>query len=253
MKNVVFLLLLGLSACVSPSETGVEPQIKPVSADDLAAANPVPPKNDTLLYISDRTDRPIVSYALESDSFYNALLTRYIRMNKYGHDKDSVLPRDLLTKLVSRRSFVDMIVLFYSNDEYKHISYNPDERYRLEDIGRDMLLSFGNCCPDQTYVIADELLQKKSLEALELLWNIKKIDPTKLPSLSRVDPYDFYLNAGLAIFFHNKGMQELSKFYLQQASNNPPEPQELKDVQALFKRKGFVDYSDFTLAVFNEG
>ena len=173
MKNLPYLILLCLVACQSGPGTGVTPQTTSpattagappaataaTSPSIAAGSSPAQPKDNFLLHFFGGDSCVTVSYALESDTFYNNFLAQYICWNKFG--TDSVIPPNQLAQLVKRKSFVQMLMLFYDNDDYSRIYYyNKDDRFRLGDIGKDLILSFGDCCPEQNYVIADELLKR---------------------------------------------------------------------------------------------
>ena len=198
-----------------------------------------------------------VSYALESDTFYNHFLAQYICWNRFG--TDSVIPPNQLATLVKRKSFVQMLMLFYDNDDYSRIYYyNKEDRFRLGDIGKDLLLSFGDCCPEQTYVIADELLKRDNFDGLEyFFWNSPTFEPEKFPSLksylARVDTVNFFKNADLAAFFHNKGDIKSSNFFLGLAEKTMSMKKEFSILRSLIKKHKFIDLDDYNRLMYNEG
>jgi hypothetical protein len=146
-----------------------------------------------------------VSWSLESDTGYRSLLAKYICHNLYSNDTsiDSVS----LEKLTSRKSFYQMILLFYDNSSnFDKISYYDDKK-RLPELRENLLFGIGHCCNDQLSMIADTLLKEGNFDGLKVLW--EKADLQKLPALkdylTKVDTGNFFVYANLAAFFHNNG------------------------------------------------
>ena len=275
MKNLPYLLLLCFVACQSGPGTGVRPQTRPVttspattagatsattagtSPSTVAGAPSAQPKDSFLLHFFGGDSCITVSYALESDTFYNHFLAQYICWNRFG--TDSVIPPNQLAQLVKRKSFVQMLMLFHDNDDYSRIYYyNKEDRFRLGDIGESLLSSFGDCCPEQTYVIADELLKRNNFNGLEaFFWKSQTFEPEKFPSLksylAAVDTANFHKNAYLAAFFHNKRDIKSSNFFLAQAEKNKDWKKEFSILRSLIKKYKFIDLGEYIRLIYNEG
>ena len=148
-----------------------------------------------------------ISYDIEPDSGYNALLGKYVMMSM--RDDPPELYSDSLYCLFSRESFAkevyylcDPVNYTSSNILYEHVS-----RW-IEDL-RNLLYY----CPDvdAKYMIADSLLSLNNDIGILALWescDFKKLSNYKLYRDYLIKAEKVYMLGDLVIILHNAGNQE---------------------------------------------
>lgn len=191
-----------------------------------------------------------VSFDLEKDSTYNRQLREYLCYNIMGHTDYPA--QDSLPFLVSRESFLRMILLFYNGNKYTGIK-TGFESYQMGELRQGYLWAIRDCCVERLQTIADAMLQQDEFDGVNCLWG--KADLSKLPSLKgylgRMDTANFHYDAEIAVLFHNTRKDSMSNVYMAKAAKLPTFKEEYHKLKTLMK-KPIVDQGKYDLAIYGE-
>jgi hypothetical protein len=248
MNKSVFITVICLASCAQ------QPKPTPQSR----APSPSAKTEDTILITIhepayyDDSDYVRISTALEKAPVYNRLLAAYVKDYRYG--PDTPWSKKRLDSVVDRPSFIKTILLFQGKKAYKGISYsNKDEQYKLEDFADGILCGFRDSCIDLFYVVADTLLTQDNFKGVESLWS--EADLNRLPSfdpyVNRVDTGNFFQQADLAVFFHNRHLYLRRDACMTRAKKLANFHKEYLQVMSLFKKK-HIEYIDYTEMLYGD-